>query len=110
MKWNSKTLTNDEQYTYVPVEFALVKETAKAIRIKIDTTVKRNYLSNKNSMPKRVEIKGICVWVPKSVIRNYTDRKAYIWRTLLKKNVTKEVEKYIRAQLGLDKEETIMIL
>jgi hypothetical protein len=110
MKWESKTLTEKEKYNYVPVEYALVKETPKAIRIKIDKPLTRYYLSNKNYNYEPITIEGICVWVPKSIVRNYTDKKAYIWVNLLRKNVTKVFEKYIRAKLGLDKEEPLIVV
>jgi len=110
MKWKSKTLTDYEKYSYVPVEYALVKETPKAIRIKIDKPLTRYYLSNKNYNYESITIEGVCVWIPKSIVRDYTDKKAYIWVTLLRKNVTKVFEKYIRAKLGLNKEEPLTVV
>jgi len=110
MPWKSKHLTSDEFDFYYPVKFALVKETPKAIRIKIDGTVKRFYISNKNSEYKPFIVEGICIWVPKSVVRNFNQKSAYVWKNILKTNVTKEMEKKIRFELGLNKEEPLRIL
>jgi hypothetical protein len=110
MVWKSKELTTEEKYSYVPVEYALVKETQKAIRIKIDKPLTRHYLSSKNYSYESITIEGICVWIPKSIVRNYTDKKSYIWVKLLRKNVTKVFEKHIRAKLGLDKDELLDVV
>ena len=110
MTWKSKHLTSDEFDFYYPVKFALVKETQKAIRIKIDGTVKRLYISSKNNQYKPFRVEGICIWIPKSVVRNFDPKSAYIWKKLLINNVDKEMEKKIRFELGLDKEEPLRVI
>lgn len=105
MKWISEPLKYNEENKYVLVGFALVKETAKAIRIKIDNSVHRIFTTPRDRSYKSIKIDGICVWIPKSLVRNYTGKKAYIYKKILSCNVTKESRNHIKKKFGLDDSE-----
>ena len=107
MKWVSESLNYAEYNKYVLVDFALSKETEKAIRIKIDRSVLRLFSTIYDKFYKSIRIEGICIWIPKSCVRNYTDKKAFINLYILRSNVTKESVKHIQDKFGLNKEEIL---
>jgi hypothetical protein len=109
MKWVSEPLNYSEANQYVLVGFSLVKETPKAIRIKIDGSVQRIFATIHDRFYKSIRIDGICVWIPKSLVKNYTGKKAYIYRKILTYNVTKESKSHIKKKFGLDDNEILNI-
>jgi hypothetical protein len=109
MKWISEPLNYAESNEYVLVDFALVKETPKAIRIKLDRSINRIFATTHDRFYKNIRINGICVWIPKSLVRNYTGKRAFIYKKLLRHNVTKESKTHIKRKYGLSDDEILDI-
>ena len=77
MTWKSLPMTGDCAYHYEKVrKFTLVKETPKAIRIRLE------------NHPEKISI-----WMPKKITRGYTDTSAWFWSEALHGNVWKEEQK-----------------
>ena len=77
MTWKSKPMTSDCVYYFTQVrKFTLVKETPKALRIRLE------------DHPEKISI-----WMPKKVTRGYTDTSAWFWSTAFHNNVWKEEQR-----------------
>ena len=77
MTWKSLPMTGDCEYHYEKVrKFTLVKETPKAIRIRLE------------NHPEKISI-----WMPKKITRGYTDTSAWFWSEALHGNVWKEEQR-----------------
>ena len=77
MTWRSQPMTYDctDYYTRVR-KFTLVKETPKAIRIRLE------------NHPQKISI-----WMAKKITREYTDTSAYFWSKAFHQNVHAEEQK-----------------
>jgi len=77
MTWRSQPMTSDciEYYTRVR-KFTLVKETPKALRIRLE------------DHPEKISI-----WIPKKITRDYTNTSAWFWSTAFHNNVWKEEQR-----------------
>ena len=64
----------------------LVKETPKAIRIKLENHPER-----------------ICIWMPKSVIRDFTGKTGWFWSKMLRENIDKEEFRLLNKRKKLHK-------
>ena len=83
MNWSKPLGYYDDLY-YEKVKFVLVKETPKAVRIKIISEYKDKY-------------KGLCVWMPKKLTKNYDNynpniKTAWFWSKLFRANVSKALD------------------
>ena len=77
MTWQSLSMTADCEYFYAKVrKFTLVKETPKAIKIRLE------------NHPKKISI-----WMPKKCTRSYTPTSAWFWSEALQNNVWKEEQR-----------------
>ena len=81
MNWSKPLGYYDDMY-YEKVKFVLVKETPKAVRIKIISEYKDN---------------GLCVWMPKKLTKNYDNynpniKTAWFWSKLFRANVSKALD------------------
>ena len=81
MNWSKPLGYYDDLY-YEKVKFVLVKETPKAVRIKIISEYKDN---------------GLCVWMPKKLTKNYDNynpniKTAWFWSKLFRANVSKALD------------------
>ena len=84
MNW-SKPLGYYDDIYYYKVKFVLVKETPKAIRIKIMSEYNKRY-------------HGLCVWMPKKFTKNYDNsnpniKTARFWSKLFRANVSEALNK-----------------
>ena len=80
MRWSQPLGTYDDEY-YEQATFVLVKESPKAIRIKLIDKYRKNY-------------DGLVFWMPKSITKSYNDRDpniktAWFWEKLFYDNVRK---------------------
>ena len=77
MTWRSAPMTYDctEYYTKVR-KFTLVKETPKALRIRLEDHPEK-----------------ISVWMPKKITRDYTGTSAWFWSEALHSNIWKEEQR-----------------
>ena len=83
MKWSKPLGYYDDLY-YYKVKFVLVKETPKAIRIKI--------------ISKYDNYDGLCIWMPKKLTKSYDDynpniKTAWFWSKLFHANISKALNK-----------------
>jgi hypothetical protein len=77
MTWISKPMTSDCIYYFTQVrKFTLVRETPKALRIRLE------------DHPKKISI-----WMPKKITREYTGTSAWFWSTAFHNNVQEEEQK-----------------
>ena len=77
MTWQSLPMPADCEYFYAKVrKFTLVKETPKAIKIRLE------------NHPKKISI-----WMPKKCTRSYTPTSAWFWSEALQNNVWKEEQR-----------------
>ena len=73
-QYRYKSMNSDCYDYYVKINHCiLVKETPKAIRIKLENHPER-----------------ICIWMPKSVIRDFTGKTGWFWSKMLRDNIYKE--------------------
>ena len=84
MRWSKSLGDYDDQY-YEQVTFVLVKESPKAIRIKLIDKFKEEY-------------DGLVFWMPKSVTKSYNNtdpniKTAWFWAILFYKNINKALNK-----------------
>ena len=71
MTWRSLPMNGDCEYYYTQVtKFTLVKETPKAIRIRLEKHPDK-----------------ICLWMPKKVTRGYTGTSAWFWAQAFEGNL-----------------------
>ena len=80
MRWSQPLGPYDDEY-YEQAKFVLVKESTKAIRIKLIDKYRKNY-------------DGLVFWMPKSITKSYNDRDpniktAWFWEKLFYDNVRK---------------------
>mgnify|MGYP001347747190 CR=1 FL=1 len=86
MSWQSKPMTRDHMNFYIHVkEFTLVKETPKALRIRLEDHPKK-----------------ICIWMAKKITRGYTGTSAYFWKKAFWKNVEEEEIKLINKRKKME--------
>ena len=77
MTWQSQTINSSYDHSFIQVKnFTLVKETPKAIRIKLENHPKK-----------------ICIWMPKKCTRNYTQTSAWFVNSFFRNNVHKELQR-----------------
>ena len=84
MRWSESLGEYDDQY-YEQATFVLVKESHKAIRIKLIDRFRGGY-------------DGLVFWMPKSVTKDYNDRDpniktAWFWEKLFYDNINKALKK-----------------
>ena len=91
MTWSKPLGYYDDMY-YSHIKFVLVKETPKAIRIKIISTDSSD---------------GLCIWMPKKLTKNYNDynpniKTAWFWNKLFRANISKALSKKMIGKEELD--------
>jgi hypothetical protein len=80
MRWSKSLGAYDDAY-YEKATFVLVKESPKAIRIKLIDKYRKNY-------------DGLVFWMPKKITKSYNDRDpniktAWFWETAFTNNANK---------------------
>ena len=83
MRWSKSLGDYDDQY-YEQATFVLVKESHKAIRIKLIDRFRGEY-------------DGLVFWMPKSLAKDYNDsdpniKTAWLWCKLFYKNIDKSLD------------------
>ena len=99
MKWSKSLGAYDDEY-YEQATFVLVKESPKAIQIKLIDKYRKNY-------------DGLVLWMPKKITKSYDDRNpniktAWFWERAFYGNVNKALatlEKKRQALLDFKKPE-----
>ena len=84
MRWSKSLGDYDDQY-YEQATFVLVKESPKAIRIKLIDKYRKKY-------------DGLVIWMPKSITKDYNDldpniKTAWFWEKLFNNNINKALKK-----------------
>ena len=85
MTWSKSLGAYDDQY-YEQATFVLVKESPKAIQIKLIDKYRKNY-------------DGLVLWMPKSITKDYNGRDpniktAWFWEELFNKNIKKALKEF----------------
>ena len=83
MRWSESRGPYDDDY-YEQATFVLVKESPKAIRIKLIDKYRENY-------------DGLVFWMPKTITKDYDDsnpniKTAWFWEKLFYNNVNKALK------------------
>ena len=85
MKWSKSLGAYDDEY-YEQATFVLVKESPKAIQIKLIDKYRKNY-------------DGLVLWMPKSITKDYNDldpniKTAWFWEKLFNENINKALKEF----------------
>ena len=85
MTWSKSLGAYDDQY-YEQATFVLVKESPKAIQIKLIDKYRKNY-------------DGLVLWMPKSITKDYNGlnpniKTAWFWEKLFNKNIKKALKEF----------------
>jgi len=93
MRWSESRGPYDDDY-YEQATFVLVKESPKAIRIKLIDKYRENY-------------DGLVFWMPKSITKDYDDsnpniKTAWFWEKLFYDNVNKALKNRARTLPGFN--------
>ena len=76
MDWRDRKLTHGESFYYERVNFEFLRETEKAIQVKLSAG----------------GYKDLNTWLPKSVIRDYNMTSAYVWEKALHSSIKSAME------------------